>query len=144
LFDHVRKAKLGITCTHFTKEPPSQAYLALLQELLNNSITIRRLVCFSGDPRGKDYDWMSGFEGNPHYEQIVVNVALPFNVVVIDQRIVWLFLPARNSPHFRNAIWFDDKDVAELLELMVAQVERLYRIEGHARNFESTDSAIVD
>lgn len=140
LIDHVRNAKQSIVGTHFTKEPPSNAYLAMLQEVLSSGVTMRRLIYFHGDPCGKDYEWLSAFEGNPTYEQIAVNSALPFNVVIIDQQTVWLFFPLRSAPFFRNAIWFKDKDVADLFEAMFAYWERTHVIEGHRRNYQMAES----
>ncbi len=140
LFDHVRDATQCIICTHFTKEPPSKPYLAILQEMLDSGVTMRRLINFHGDPCGSEYEWLSAFEGRPTYEQIAVDAALPFNLVIIDQQIVWIFFPLRNAPYFRNAIWFKDKDVAELFGVMIDHWQRPHHINGHKRNCQLAES----
>ena len=143
LFDHVRDAKQSIICTHFTKEQPSKPYLAILKQVLESGVTMRRLINFQGDPCATEYDWLKEFEGKATYEQIAIQSGLPFNVVIVDQQIVWIFFPLRNAPYFRNAIWFRDSDVAELFDVMLAHWQQNHHIVGHARNCQLAEAAAI-
>jgi hypothetical protein len=143
LFNHVRYAKECIICTHFTKEPPSHAYAAILKEKLNDGVTVRRLIKFYDDPKGSEYSWLAEFESNDGYEQIAMNVGLPFNVVIIDRTIVWIFFPLRNAPYFRNAIWFKDKDIADLFNVMLEYWQHTHSDAQHRRNRELDEPGLV-
>ena len=116
LRDDVRRANQSILGTHFTAETPNEGYLTLLRHCLDRQVQITRLVYFHPHVAKEEYDWLDRFTKgtlHPHcYEQVELSCWLPFNIVIFDGRIVWLFFPGHERDYYRNALRICNRDVA--------------------------------
>jgi hypothetical protein len=123
LISQVKSAKKTILATHFTLEPPSDGYLGVLTDRLKAGVRIHRLVHFIKPATDPSYSWLEKFTEHPDfYQQTAVSCSLPFNLVVIDGRFVWLFLPANHHDFFRDAVWIENERLAALFTCVFDRV----------------------
>jgi hypothetical protein len=131
LISQVKKAKNNILATHFTLEPPSEGYLGILQDRLRTGVKIRRIIYFSKEKTDPCYKWLEKFAMFPdYYTQSTVSCCLPFNIVVIDKRFVWLFLPSDDYDYFRNAVWIENKQMAAYFTCAFDSFAKRYAVSG--------------
>jgi hypothetical protein len=115
LVEHVKAAKKSIRATHFTPEPQSEGYVGILIDKLREGVKIHRLVYYVPQAKAGAYDWLGRFSEFPdHYKQFKTDVCLPYNVVVIDRHLVWMFFPMEHHDFYNKAVWFDDKELGDL------------------------------
>jgi hypothetical protein len=115
LISHIKAAKRCILATHFTLEPPSDGYLGILKDRLKNGVRIHRVIHFQKQPNDPAYAWLAKFSEHPdYYTQTAVSCSLPFNMVIIDGKFVWLFLPSSQHGYFRDALWIENERLAAL------------------------------
>jgi hypothetical protein len=115
LIEHVLSARHSIRATHFTPETPSAGYLGTLVDKLKEGVRLHRLVYRSPQARPGAYDWLNALAPyQEYYCQSQTDVWLPYNVVVIDKRKVWMFFPMDKDDYYNRAVWLDDREVGEL------------------------------
>ncbi len=103
--EDIRNADRSLLLTHFSSEVPDPVYLRAIQEKIDNGLHVNRLVSDSANINTTDYSWLKSIDRKTNYVQHKCSRPLPFNIIIIDNNIIWLFFPTEPSAsHFNNAI----------------------------------------
>lgn len=115
LIEHIRGAKHSIRTTHFKAEPPSEGYVGMLVDKLKEGVVTKRIYYRDPNARAGAYDWLMKFaDFKESYHQLVTEFWLPYNIVVIDKHIVWLFLPEEKGGFYNRGVWLKNAEAGHL------------------------------
>jgi hypothetical protein len=116
LIDDVKKSKTNIIATAFSAERPNEEYLKAMESRLGDGVSVSRVLFRHKD---MDYSCFDNFGANTRkdlYRLCDYPHQLPFNMVVIDKKISWLFFQREDqASYYLKAIRIRNPEVAEML-----------------------------
>ncbi len=110
----VREAEESILVTHFTRDLPSREYTAAMLARLEKGVPVTRIVSSDVAQRLEVKEWLLEFKKHPKYRECIYpRPALPFEFILIDEKLVVFYLPTKNDPLLLNtALVFQNERLA--------------------------------
>jgi hypothetical protein len=117
----IKEAEESILLTHFSRETPDPTYLKEIQSKIDDQVYVARIVTSRSISDPSDYDWLNEIIRGKCYVQYVSQYDLPFNLIIIDKKIVWMFFPTESDAcHFNKAISFKSELLASCFKRPLA------------------------
>ena len=125
-YTDIINAKRNILVTHFSKNSPSEAYIALLLEKLDKEISITRILPKDVDTTTEEYAWLTQFDDKNHYIKIFADGKFfPFDVMIFDNKTVKVLFPQSGEhEHYKEGIQFDNPRVAAMFKAALEKVNK--------------------
>lgn len=119
----IQNAQESILLTHFSAELPDPTYLNEIQRKIGDRLHVLRIITSRADPELAEYSWLKTIRRGNSYVQYVSPYDLPFNLIIIDRKIVWMFFPTEpNACYFNKAISFRSEVFAAYLKVVFDRV----------------------
>jgi hypothetical protein len=115
----IEYAEKSLLLTHFSSEIPDAVYLRAIQAKINEGLHVNRILSASANLSKPEYSWLKSIDRKTSYHQYQCPSTLPFNIIIIDNCIVWLFFPTEPSAsHFNNAVSFRSETLSLHLKVV--------------------------
>jgi hypothetical protein len=125
----IRAAQESILLTHFSAEVPDPIYLQEIQKKIDSKLHVLRILTSNANPEISEYEWLKTIIRNSSYVQYLSPYDLPFNMIIIDRRIVWLFFPTEpNACYFNKAISFRSDVFASHLKVVFDKMVNISKL----------------
>lgn len=122
----IERASQSIVLTHFNRREPSERYRKLLQEKLTNKVTLVRFLPEKLELTLPENAWLESDyrDAGRFYHAIEVRSRLPFELFIIDDRIVRITLTdSASSPVWRKGIRIENTQVAHWFSNMLRSIQ---------------------
>lgn len=125
----IKAAKESILLTHFSAEIPDSLYLTEIQGKIDCGLHVSRILTSKAKQENPEYKWLKTIQRNSSYVQYISPYDLPFNMIIIDRKIVWLFFPTEpNACYFNKAISFRSDVFASHLKVIFDKIVNISKI----------------
>lgn len=115
----IKEAQESILLTHFSAEIPDPVYLNEIQNKIDSRLHVSRVLTSKADPVLTEFTWLNTIKRRNSYVQYISPYDLPFNMIIIDRKIVWMFFPTEpNACYFNKAISFRSEVFASYLKVV--------------------------
>jgi hypothetical protein len=103
--EDIQYTQKSLLLTAFSGEIPDPVYLRAIQVKIDDGLHVNRILPSNVSLNSPEYHWLKTIDRKSNYLQYKCPDPLPFNMIIIDNSIVWLFFPTEPSAcHFKNAV----------------------------------------